>query len=378
LDDRVTVEVRPASSRRRTHSSEEQRRSPASTVRPRLLGLRTAVPPYVMGQGDVAERVRALFADLGDSQVERLMPIYGNTGIERRHACVPIEWHARLHGWRERSAIYLENAVALLERAATDCLAEVGLRACDIDAVVVASTSGIATPSLDAVLINRLGLRPDVKRLPMFGFGCAGGVLGLSRAADLARVDPDATVLFLVVELCSLCFRGDDRTTANFVSTALFADGAAAAVISGRGDGLALGPSGEHTWYDTLDIMGWDIQDDGLQVRLSRDIPSLVRERMRDVTTQFLGRHDLDLADIDRFVCHPGGTKVLAALEDAFGIAEGSLVEGRGVLRDYGNMSAATVLFVLDRMLKAGASGRMLMTAMGPGFTAAFQLIEAR
>ena len=346
-------------------------------VRPRLLGLSTAVPPYIMGQRDVAERVRAIFADAGAELVERLMPIYGNAGVERRHACVPIHWHDSLHGWRERSEIYLENAVALLERAAVDCLAEVGLHARDVDAVVVVSTSGIATPSLDAVLINRLGLRPDVTRLPIFGLGCAGGVLGLSRAADLARLDPDANVLFLVVELCSLCFRGNDKTKSNFVSTALFGDGAAAVLVSGRGDGVVLGPSGQHTWYDTLDVMGWDIEDDGLQVRLSRDIPSLVRARMREVTTEFLGRHRLDLADIRHFVCHPGGMKVLAALEDAFGIAEGTLAEGRTVLRDNGNMSAATVLFVLDRMLKAGATGPMLMTAMGPGFTAAFQMIEA-
>lgn len=345
-------------------------------VRPRLLGLSTAVPPYIMGQRDVAERVRAIFADAGAELVERLMPIYGNAGVERRHACVPIHWHDSLHGWRERSEIYLENAVALLERAAVDCLAEVGLPARDVDAVVVVSTSGIATPSLDAVLINRLGLRPDVTRLPIFGLGCAGGVLGLSRAADLARLDPDANVLFLVVELCSLCFRGNDKTKSNFVSTALFGDGAAAVLVSGRGDGVVLGPSGQHTWYDTLDVMGWDIEDDGLQVRLSRDIPSLVRARMREVTTEFLGRHRLDLADIRHFVCHPGGMKVLAALEDAFGIAEGTLAEGRAVLRDNGNMSAATVLFVLDRMLKAGATGPMLMTAMGPGFTAAFQMIE--
>ena len=346
-------------------------------VRPRLLGLSTAVPPYIMGQRDVAERVRAIFADAGAELVERLMPIYGNAGVERRHACVPIHWHDSLHGWRERSEIYLENAVALLERAAVDCLAEVGLPARDVDAVVVVSTSGIATPSLDAVLINRLGLRTDVTRLPIFGLGCAGGVLGLSRAADLARLDPDANVLFLVVELCSLCFRGNDKTKSNFVSTALFGDGAAAVLVSGRGDGVVLGPSGQHTWYDTLDVMGWDIEDDGLQVRLSRDIPSLVRARMREVTTEFLGRHRLDLADIRHFVCHPGGMKVLAALEDAFGIAEGTLAEGRAVLRDNGNMSAATVLFVLDRMLKAGATGPMLMTAMGPGFTAAFQMIEA-
>jgi len=342
-----------------------------------LLGLSTVVPPHVMRQNDVAARVRAIFSDVGSELVERLMPVYGNAGVEHRHACVPIDWHDTLHGWRERSAIYLANAVALLERAARDCLADVGLLAGEVDAVVVVSTSGIATPSLDAILINRLGLRSDVKRLPIFGLGCAGGVLGLSRAADLARLDPGANVLFLVVELCSLCFRGNDKTKANFISTALFGDGAVAALVSGRGDGIVLGPSGEHTWHDTLDVMGWDIEDDGLQVRLSRDVPTLVRARMRDVTAEFLARHELDLSDVDHFVCHPGGTKVLAALEETLGLPEGTMAEAREVLRQYGNMSAATALFVLDRMLRSGASGRMLMTAMGPGFTAAFQMIEA-
>jgi alkylresorcinol/alkylpyrone synthase len=376
LDDRVTFEVKPATGSRRTHSSEEPRHSPASAVRPRLAGLTTAVPPYTMDQKAVAERARVHFGDLVGDRAERLMPVYGNAGVENRHACVPIEWHGEPHGWRERNAIYLESAVALLERAAAGCLTAVGLQSHDVDAIVVVSTSGIATPSLDAILINRLGLRPDVKRLPIFGFGCAGGVLGLSRAADFARLDPDANILFLVVELCSLTFRGNDKTAANFISTALFADGAVAALISGHGDGIALGPSGEHTWHDTLDIMGWEVEDNGLQVRLSRDIPSFVRERMRDVTLQFLNRHGLQLRDVDRFVCHPGGTKILIALEEALGLAEGTLAEARGVLRDYGNMSAATVLFVLDRMLKGGASGRMLMTTMGPGFTAGFQIIE--
>ena len=304
------------------------------------------------------------------------MPVYGNAGVENRHACVPMDWHGQPHGWRERNAIYVESAVALLERAAANCLATVGLRATEVDAIVVVSTSGVATPSLDAILVNRLGLRSDVKRLPIFGFGCAGGVLGLSRAADFARLDPHANILFLVVELCSLTFRGNDKTAANFVSTALFADGAVAALISGNGDGIALGASGEHTWHDTLDIMGWGIEDNGFQVLLSRDLPSFVRERLRDVTIQFLDRHGFQLTDINRFVCHPGGAKVLTALEEALGVEAGALAEARGVLRDYGNMSAATVLFVLDRMLKGGASGRMLMTTMGPGFTAGFQIIE--
>ena len=376
MDHRVTYEVRPAAGRRRTHSSEERSRSPAQSARPRLIGLATAVPPYVMGQGDVAGRVRTIYADAAAELVERLMPVFGNAGVERRYACVPMDWHNRLHGWRERGEIYLESASALLERAAIQCLAGADMPARDIDAIVVVSTSGIATPSLDAVLVNRLGLRPDVKRLPIFGLGCAGGVLGLSRAADLARLDPDANVLFLVVELCTLCFRGNDKTKANIVSTALFADGAAAALVSARDDGIALGPSGEHTWYDTLDIMGWNVADDGLQVQLSRDVPTFVRERMRDVTLQFLDRHGLGLADIERFICHPGGAKVLTALEEAFGLAEGTISDAREVLRDYGNMSAVTVLFVLDRALKAGARGRMLMTAMGPGFSAAFQIIE--
>ena len=378
MDDTVPIEPRPAAGgRRRAHSSEELGRSPALTVRPRLIGLATAVPPYVMGQHDIAERVRVHFADASAGMLERLMPIYGNTGIERRHACVPLDWHRTLHGWRERNEAYIENAVGLLERAAIDCLAEARVHPHEVDAIVVVSSSGIATPSLDALLINRLSMRTDVKRLPIFGLGCAGGVLGLARSVDLARVDPNAKILFLVVELCSLCFRRNDMTAANFVSTALFADGAAAALIASGGKGLAFGPSGEHTWPDSLDVMGWDIQDDGLKVVLSRDLPTFVRTQMRAVTVQFLQRYGFDLADVAHFVCHPGGAKVLTALEEAFGIAEGTLVAGREVLRDYGNMSSATVLFVLDRMLKAGAGGRMLMTAMGPGFTAAFQIIEA-
>jgi len=242
---------------------------------------------------------------------------------------------------------------------------------------VAVSSTGVATPSLDAIVTNRLGMRPDVRRLPIFGLGCAGGVLGLARAADFVRIDPGAKVLLLVVELCGLAFRKDDRTKSGFISTALFGDGAAAALISGTGDGPAFGAGGEHTWPDTLDVTGWDVEDDGLRAVLSADIPTLARTEMRGVTTEFLGRHGLDLAAIEHFICHPGGTKVLVALEEAFGLREGALAVSRGVLRDYGNMSGVTVLFVLERALREGATGRMLLTTLGPGFTAAFQLLEA-
>lgn len=347
-----------------------------TSATPRLLSIATAVPPYALGQSDVTERARHLFAQTSTVDLDRLMTVFANAGIDRRYSGVPIDWYAQPHGWAERNARYLENAVRLLERVARDALARAELAPAEIDAVVVASTTGIATPSLDAMVMGQLGLRRDVRRLPLFGLGCAGGVLGMARAADLARAAPQARVLFLVVELCTLSFRKNDVTKSNIVATALFGDGAAAAVISCRGKGPSFGAAGEHTWPDLLDVMGWDVTEDGLKAIFSRDIPTLVRREMRDVASSFLSRHGLALADIDHFICHPGGAKVLTALEEAFRLPPGALADGRGVLRDYGNMSAATALFVLERALGAGVQGRLLLTALGPGFTAAFQLME--
>ncbi len=344
---------------------------------PRLTALATAVPPYALGQADVARRAQHLFSETDASDLDRLMPVFANAGIERRYSCVPLDWYEHAHGWAERNALYLEHAERLLERAARDALGRAGLEPEAIDAVVAVSTSGIATPSLDARLINRLGLRRDVRRLPIFGLGCAGGVSGMARAADLARAQPGARVLLLVVELCTLSFRKNDVAKSNVVATALFGDGAAAAVIGADGAGPALGAGGEYTWPQSLDIMGWDVAEDGLRAVFSRDIPALVRRNMRDIASEFLSTHDLTLADIDRFICHPGGAKVLTALEEAFRLGAGALADGRGVLRDYGNMSAATVLFVLERALAEGARGRLLLTSLGPGFTASLQLLTA-
>jgi alkylresorcinol/alkylpyrone synthase len=347
------------------------------TIAPRLLSLATAVPPYALGQVEVARRARHIFSDVATSELDRLMPVFANAGIERRYSCVPIEWYERAHGWVERNALYLEHALHLLEEASRKALARARLAADEIDAVVCVSTTGIATPSLDAQLMGRLGLRPDVRRLPIFGLGCAGGVIGLARAADLARAAPDSTVLFLVVELCALSFRKNDATKSNLVATALFGDGAAAAIVSSRRGGPALGAAGEHTWPNSLDVMGWEVADDGLKAIFSRDIPSLVERHMSDVASAFLAHHGLAMRDIRHFVCHPGGAKVVTALEHAFALAPGTLDTARGVLRDYGNMSAATVLFVLDRVLTSGAEGRMLLTTLGPGFTAGFLVLEA-
>ena len=372
----MIYKVLPSSGRERPQTGLD-RSAVSAPVRPRLVGLSTAVPSHALDQADVVERVRRLFSNVERETIERLLPMFGNAGIDCRYSCVPIDWYDEPHAWRDRNALYLEHAAELLERAARDCLTTSGIVPASVDAIVVVSSTGIATPTLDALLLNRLGLRSDVRRLPIFGLGCAGGVLGLSRAVDLVRLDPNAKVLFLAVELCALCFRKDDTSKSNFVATALFGDGAAAALISGSGDGPTFGPSGEHTWPNSLDIMGWDVEEDGLKARFSRDIPTLVRTEMRAVTGAFLARHGLGFSDIAHYVCHPGGAKVLTAMEEAFALTPGTLVEGRSVLRDFGNMSAVTVLFVLDRALKAGARGRMLMTALGPGFSAGFQLLEA-
>jgi alkylresorcinol/alkylpyrone synthase len=183
-------------------------------------------------------------------------------------------------------------------------------------------------------------------------------------------------VLFLVVELCALTFRKRDQSKSNIIATALFGDGAAAALLESEADGPVIGSWGEYTWPDSLDVMGWNITDDGLGVLFSRDIPTLVRTQFREATDRFLAARGLSLGDVDAFVCHPGGAKVVAALEEAFGIPEGTLDAAREVLRDYGNMSAATVLFVLERML-ARSHGRYLMTALGPGFTAGFLTLNS-
>jgi len=349
-------------------------------MRPALLSLATAVPPIVLSQSEVVARATSLF-DGRRSDIDRLLPVFENAGIATRYSCVPLEWYEHPHSWSERNRLYIENALSLLEQAAADCLAGIGFRPTDIDAIVVVSTTGIATPSLDAHLINRLGLRPDVVRLPIFGLGCAGGVLGLARAGALARAMPGARILFLVVELCALTFRKTDQSKSNIIAAALFGDGAAAALIGpardARSDGvLALGDSGEHTWPDSLDVMGWHVEDDGLGVLFSRDIPALVRGQFRDAADGFLARHSLLRADIDTFICHPGGAKVIVALEDAFELPGGSMREARDVLRQYGNMSAATVLFVLERTLRATRASRALLSALGPGFTAAFMTLE--
>lgn len=343
---------------------------------PALLSLATAVPPHILTQKDIATAARRVFgAQFGD--FDKVEQVFETAGVVQRHAVRPLEWYLEPHGWPDRTAVYLQSAADLFEEAARKALASAGLNGSDVDTVVTASSTGIATPSLDAYLLDRLGFREDVARVPLFGLGCAGGVTGLALATRLAAASPGATILFVTVELSTLAVRPDKLTAANVVSTALFADGAAALVVrAGDGGFATVQGCGEHTWRDTLDIMGWDIDPDGFGVVLARALPPFAEARLGPAVTGILDRLGIQASSIDRFVCHPGGPKIIAALEHVLRLDQGTLDHERDVLAMYGNMSAPTVLFVLERVLRSGLPQRCLLIAMGPGFTASCLVLE--
>ena len=347
-----------------------------------LISLATASPSHTISQPEIVAAARKVFAARGP-EFERLAPAYDHAGIETRQFSAPIEWYLEPHGWAERSRMFVESADALLEEAATNCLAQAGLEAGAVDALVVVCSTGIATPSLDARLMERMPFRRDVVRLPIFGLGCAGGMLGLARAGALARAMPGKRVLLLVVELCGLTFRSQDLGKSNIIASALFGDGAAAALIEHRPPAplgglppVRIVATGEHTWPDSLDVMGWNIEEDGFGVLFSRDIPRFVQTRMRPVIDRFLADQGLRMADLDGVVCHPGGTKVIAAMMAALDLEPRALDVEADILRRHGNMSSVTVLFVLDEKRRRGDGGLRLMLALGPGFTLGLGLIE--
>ncbi|WP_230480728.1 type III polyketide synthase [Sphingomonas sp. Leaf21] len=303
--------------------------------------------------------------------------MFDHAGVGTRQLAMPLEWYRTPRSFEERSAAYLDVALDLYVEAARAALDEAGLAAEAVDTIVTISSTGIATPSLEARAMARLPFRNDVRRVPVFGLGCAGGATGMGLAAELARARPGSIVLFVTVELCSLALRTHEADKADLISTALFGDGAAACVLRAGEDGFArIVGNAEKTWNDTLDIMGWRTEASGLAVVLNRAIPAFAEREMRQALTEMLASQGLALSDIDRFICHPGGAKVLDALEKALELDSGTLAEERNVLREHGNMSAPTVLFVLDRYRRMGLPPLSLLSALGPGFTASSLVLQ--
>lgn len=309
-------------------------------------------------------------------QFERLSRSFENSGIDRRYSVAPLDWFSDPHGWSDRNTAFLAGAKLMFIEAAQKALDDAGWQGSDVDTVVTVSSTGIATPTLEAQVFSDMGFREDILRVPLFGLGCAGGVSGLSVSQSLATANPGSKVLLVVVEACSLAFRSDRLQKADIIATVLFGDGGAAACLSSDAPAdkkvVALDRGYQKMWPDTLGIMGWDVDETGFGVVFDRAIPGFVTEEFADAAAGALEASNLKRDQIDRFVCHPGGAKVVEAIEGAMHLEQGSLVAERETLRKSGNMSAPTVMFVMKEVLDAGTSGQMMACALGPGFTASF------
>ena len=339
----------------------------------KLNAIATAVPEFQISQPEVLDRMSAL-ADGGIPR--RLHSIYENAGIETRHIVQNIDAYMSGQDWTTRNEIYLEESEKLLARVTRNALEQCGLGADDIDAIVCVSTTGIATPSVPSQMITGMGFRKDVLVIPLFGYGCAGGVMGLQIARDMVEADHKRTILLLTVELCSLAFRIGDFSKKGIVSTALFADGASGCMVSASGEGPVLGAFTQITWPGTREMMGWDIDEQGLGLVLARDIPSFVLREFSPVIDDFLNANNISQRELGEPACHPGGRKVIESLESHFSHLPGGLPATREILSEYGNMSAPTVHFVMQKLLQEEGSGPLLLTALGPGFTGALGLLE--
>ncbi|MBT2416358.1 type III polyketide synthase [Streptomyces sp. ISL-22] len=354
---------------------------PAATT---IAAVRTALPPHRYAQDDLTEPIGDLCLPPGADRAV-LRRLHASAGVRTRHLALPIERYAHLGDFGQSNDTWLAAGLELGEEALTGALQAAGLGPADVDLLVCASITGVAAPSLDARLAGRIGLRPDAKRLPVFGLGCVAGAAGLARIHDYLRGHPDDTAVLLTVELCSLTLQKRDDSRANLVAGALFGDGAAALVARGSGSvgPGAAGPSVVATrsrlYPDTEQLLGWDIRASGFRVVIDAGVPGIVREHFGRHLRAFLAEHGLTTDDIGTWLCHPGGPRVLTAVTDSLGLPGDALDSARCSLATAGNMSSVSVLHVLQntwesRRPEPGTWG--LLMAMGPGFCSELVLLR--
>lgn len=359
---------------------------------PSILSVAEAVPEFEIKQEQAMDFARDLFSNRF-KDIERLLKAFQNGQIEKRHIVKEINWYKQDRSFAEKNNAYIESAVTLGKQAIKNCLKnkvfltrEIDCE--EIDAIFFISTTGMATPSIEARIMNLLPFREHTKRIPIWGLGCAGGAAGISRAFEYCTAYPEAMVLVLSVELCSLTFQHNDLSKSNLIGTSLFADGIACALICGNEvnkEGLiakktapAIINTQSTLMPDSLDVMGWDIRDQGLFVVFSRDIPSIIEEWLKPNVTKFLFQNGLELHKIDYFIAHPGGKKVIDAYIKSLGIPASMTDTSLDVLKQYGNMSSATILYVLRRFMEVGGETGSygLCTALGPGFSSELVLLR--
>jgi alkylresorcinol/alkylpyrone synthase len=350
----------------------------------KVISVGTADAPYKFPQSEVKDFVHGLFSGSYDD-IERMINVFDNSMIATRHFSQPKEWAIQTHGFRERNELYVKDACTLSSQAARDCIRKANAEFSDFDHIIFVSSTGISTPSIDALLINELKLNCHIKRTPIWGLGCVGGAVGLSRAFEYARAYPNGATLLIAVEICSLVFQIDDYSKSNIIATSLFSDGAAAALVVGKEHelfdrtGINFIDSLSTTFPNSLDVMGWEVVDTGFKVIFSKDIPTIVRKYVRPNNMEILHKHKLTLGDIRHFITHPGGLKVISAYEESLGLPNGALTLSRKILREHGNMSSPSVLYVLNEFLQSGeyCSGDYgLISALGPGFSSEIILFQ--
>jgi alkylresorcinol/alkylpyrone synthase len=365
----------------------QQEPKESSPERMRISSVGTALPPYRYSQQEVSDALR--------NRWQHKMPeprlitrLHANCGVDTRYFVLPMEQYPALKGFKSTNDQWINSAVELGERSIHGALDPLGLTPADVSAIFFASVTGIASPTIDARLINRLPFPDSVKRTPIFGLGCVAGAAGIARAADYVRGFPDQVALLLSVELCSLTWQDDDQSIANLISCGLFGDGAAAVAITGGqvklpGASVAPGPqiiATRSTFYrNTEYVMGWDVGDTGFTIVLSPDVPKVVLENLKGNVESFLAEHKLGLDNVASWIFHSGGPKVLEAAEQALSLPNDALAASWKSLREVGNLSAASVLMVLADKLqndRGVPDTYSILAAMGPGFCLELVLLK--
>jgi alkylresorcinol/alkylpyrone synthase len=341
-----------------------------------------ALPPHYASQEQLIAAFRELWATR-HFNVERLEDLHRAVQVKGRHLALPIDQYPSLVTFQQRNDAWLRAATELSETVVGQALDKAGLSPKDVDHIFFVTVTGLATPSIEARVANRMRFRPDFKRTPIFGLGCVAGAAGLARASDYLRAFPNQTALVIATELCSLTLQREDLSIPNIIASGLFGDGAACAVLRGGAAPDAQGPrvvGSRSVFYpDTERVMGWDVVDSGFKVVLSAKVPHLVKDHIRGDVDSFLASHGLSRKDVRHWVAHTGGPKVLKAFEEALELESATLERSWASLRDVGNLSSASVLFVLGETLesaeaKPGDWGMMM--AMGPGFCAEMVLLR--
>jgi alkylresorcinol/alkylpyrone synthase len=381
--------------------------SRAATPHPFILATATALPEHTITREDVKYQMGRVF-DIPERKLEAMMSIVDNAQVHKRHSIFPVEYTVQPRPLEKTNNEYIEHAIKLGREAAEKCLERAHLRADEIDLIITVSCTGFMIPSLDAHLINLMGFRSDVRRMPFTELGCAAGAMGLARAADYLKAYPGGNALVIAVELPTLTFQRKDISQANLISSILFGDGAAAVIVSnnpkavaaapasispshpnGNGNGTSAAGASSHkpkilvtetyTFPDSLGAMGFDLRDAGFHILLDKGVPDMIGAKIKSLVDDFLGRHGLKQQDIKGWILHPGGARLLGNVEIALGLNKADTQPSWDVLANVGNLSSATILFILQEWLEKrplNPGDIAMAAAFGPGFSAEFLLLQ--